>query len=282
MALKVSIFTTMTNPTVRGDNWQDAIECYADFADELIVINGGEYLGTNNVILFENLKIIQSDWPKEFEWPFIGQQFQKGYEAATGDWVIHMDLDFIFHEKHFAQIRQALEDNPNSPAMSFWKYQFILPDRYNLKSRLVLAVNKKLCGNRIKFDSGGDLCQPSLDGDQIVSDAVPETRVPIYNYEKMTKTSDQIMDDCGRMERAWQRHFGIYQMGSDGTDESAFNQYIKLLRGRLDKPQEFIKLKMHPKYVQHTIADLEPYQFGFEGFGLLEQTNQYAMGNLRD
>jgi glycosyltransferase involved in cell wall biosynthesis len=279
MALKISVFTTMTNPTVRGDHWKESLESYRALADEVIVVNGGENPG---ITKFDKVKIIYNEWPKEFNWPFIGEQFQRGYERATGDWVIHADLDMIFHEQDFSTIRQAFKDHPNQPGLSFWKYQFILPDRYNLKSRLVLAVNKKKYGDRIRFDSGGDLCQPSLDGEQIPSAAVAEARVPIYNYEKMTKTADQVMDDCGRMERAYQRHFGTFQMGSDGSDESDFDKYIKLLRGRFQKPQEFIKLSKHPKYVQETISKLRPEQFGFDGFGLLKETNSYAMGNLRD
>lgn len=282
MALKLSIFTTCTNPHIRGDMFDEAIKCYTDLADEVVIVNGGENVGFNTKLKNKKIKVIDYEWPKEFDWPFIGQQFQRGYEAATGDWVIHMDLDMIFHEKDFATIREVMEKYPNQPGISFWKYQFILPDRYNLKSRIVLMVNKKKYGDRIRFDSGGDLCQPSLDGEQIPSYAVAEARVPIYNYEKMTKRSDQIMDDCGRMERAWNRYFGVYQMGSDGTDESAFDQYVKLVHGRLLKPQEFIKLKMHPKYVKDTIAYLTPEQFGYEGFGLFLETNQYAMGNLRD
>lgn len=282
--MKLSIFTTITNPTLRGDNWRDSLNCYQDLADELIIMNGGNELPSSwyRRQIGKTLGVVESPWPKEFDWPFIGQQFQRGYEVATGDWVIRMDLDYVFHEKDFAQIREACEKNPNSPGLSFWKYQFILPDRYNLKSRVVLAVNKKLCGDRIKFNSGGDLCQPSLDGTQIIQSAVPEARVPFYNYEKMTKDADQIMDDCGRMERAYQRHFGNYQMGSDGTNESAFDRYMMLIESRFAKDQEYIKLKMHPSYVQNTISNLTTSQFGYEGFGLLHETNSYAQGELRN
>ena len=283
--MKLSIFTTITDPTTRGDNWIDALDCYYDLADEVIVINGGHERVLDKWYKpkpRKSLGIIQSEWPQEFSWLLIGKQFQKGYEVASGDWVIHMDIDFLFHEKDFARIRQACEDNPNAPGLSFWKYQFILPDRYNLKSRLVLAVNKKLCGDRIKFNAGGDKCQPSLDGMQLVHSGVPEARVPIYNYEKMTKTIDQVMADCGRMERAWERQFGYYHMGSDGTDESAFTMYMRLIKSRMAKEQEFVKLKMHPKYVQETISQLNPKQFGYDGFKLLQNTNSYAQGELRN
>lgn len=278
MALKLSIFTTVTDPERRGDNYFDAYQCYKELADEVIIVNGGTERIIGETQIF-------NPWPQEFDWPLIGQQFQRGYEACNGDWVIHADLDFVFHEHDFTAIRRAFEDNPNAPALSFWKYQFILPDRYNLKSRLVIAVNKKRYGNRIKFDSGGDLCQPSLDGQEIKPEYVPEARVPFYNYEKMTKSIDQVMDDCGRMDRAYHKHFGTWQLSEDGSgsDESCFNGYIKLVRGRFHKPQEHIGLEKHPYFVQNTIRSLKAQNFGYNGFELLMGSeNRYmSEGKIR-
>lgn len=270
--MKLSIFTTVTSPTKRGDAYQPALNCYCELGDEVIIVHGD---GVNVKPLDYNhnnkeIKHIVTEWPKEFRWTFIGQQFQKGYETCSGDWVIHADLDFIFHEQDFDSIRKACEDNKNAPALSFWKHQFIVPDRYNLKSRLVIAVNKGKFGDRIKFDGGGDLCQPTLDGKYISPNDVPEARVPFYNYEKMTKTKTQIRNDAGRMERAYARHFGHTQYGSDGTDEDAYNKWYEAQKGKFNKPQEHIPLKAHPKYIQETIKNLKPDQFGYNGFGLID------------
>jgi len=266
--MKISVFTTMTNPEERGDNWKDAIRCYEDLADEVIVINGGKWFNGAAA----KTKVVHSAWPQEFKWPFIGKQFQKGYENATGDWVIHADLDFIFHENDFRAIRRAFEDNPEAPALSFYKWQFTLPDRYNLKSRLVIAVNKKAYGNRIRFDSGGDLCQPSLDGQYISPSDVPEARIPIYNYEKLLKTEVQIRDDVTRMARAWEKHFKEAKLG---TTDSAYFEWLNMSIGRFAKPQRKIELSEHPKYVQTTIQNLRPSQWGYSGLGHLKE-NRYV------
>ncbi len=250
--MKLSIFTTITRPDVRGDNWGDAEACYDELADELIVIDG------------------HGTWPQEFSWPLIGEHFQRGYEACTGDWVIHADLDFIFHEKDFDDIRKVLEQHNDLPALSFYKYQFVLPDRYNLKSRLVVAVNKGKYGDRIRFDSGGDLAQPSLDGRYINPDQVPEAKVGFYNFEKLIKNKDQIKDDCGRMERAYFRHFGKYQFKeSDGTDEKAYQGWLTMVTGRFRKPQQKVNIDDLPKFVRETVENLEPNQWGYNGFGHL-------------
>lgn len=263
----ISIFTTCTNPAERGDTYREAMKCYRDLADEVVAVHGDQDAG----MFIDDHIIIESAWPKEFNWPFIGQQFQRGYEACTGDWVIHADLDFIFHENDYAEIRKVLEENNDQPAVTFLKRQFILPDRFNLKSRLVVAVNKGKFGDRIKFNSGGDLCQPSLDGNYIEPGTVPDIKIAIWNYEKILKTKAQIMDDVGRMERAYKRHFGITQYGSDGTDEDAYNKWYEAQVGKFNKPSEKVKLEDHPKVMQETIKNLKPEQFGYNGFGLADK-----------
>lgn len=270
--MKLSIFTTVKDPIKRGDNVRPAIESYNHLADELVIVNGSQRV-TSKALL--GLKVIHYYWRSEFEWAFIGGQFQRGYEACSGDVVIHADLDFIFHERDREAIRQAAQNmlDQKLPAMSFWKYQFVQPDRYNLKSRLVVMVNKRDYGDRIKFDSGGDLCQPSLDGKELKASEVQEARVPFYNYEKLTKTQAQIMDDVGRMDRAYKRYFGKLIYSTDGTNQSAYNGWLKMALGRYSKPQKEVELDEHPKFIQETIKNLKPNMWGYNAFGNLKENN---------
>ena len=34
--MKISIFTTYTEPELRNDPWREALNCYEDFADEVV------------------------------------------------------------------------------------------------------------------------------------------------------------------------------------------------------------------------------------------------------
>lgn len=254
--MKTSAFITITRPKERGDLYIECLEAANEIFDEVIIVDGAD------------------TWPQEFNWPIIGEHFQSGYEEATGDWVVHLDTDFIIHENDKLTLLNAFEQNNDKPALSLWKYQFILPDRYSLKSRLVLAVNKGKYGDRIRFDSGGDLCQPSLDGKELRPDDVPEARVPFFNYEKILKTEAQIKDDVGRMARAWQRHFGEYKLGGP-DDDSAYEEWLKMTCGRFTKSQEKVGLSFHPRVMQNTIEGLQPEQWGYNGLGHLER-NMYV------
>ena len=42
--MKISVITTITNPEERQDRWQEALSCFCDFADEVIVVNVGKSL----------------------------------------------------------------------------------------------------------------------------------------------------------------------------------------------------------------------------------------------
>lgn len=265
--MTLGIFTTVSHG--RGDLFAESMKCYSELADVVVVVDGSGsiYKKVNDEYLFYTNSPV---WEQEFSWEFIGQQFQRGYEALDTDFVIHCDLDFIFHEQDFEAIRQACIEHNDQPAFSMLKRQFILPDRFNVKSRLVVAVNKGRFGEAIRFDSGGDLAQPSFDGKYIEPGTVPDVKIPFYNYEKLLKTKDQIAEDQGRMERAWFRHFGYHQMGSDGTNEGAYEKWMEAQRGKFNKSQETISLGDHPKYVQETIKALKPEQFGYNGFGLME------------
>lgn len=269
--MKLSIFTTATDPYKRGDNYRDSMACFKQLADEIVLVDG-HCTSEADTPAYKQIDLY---WPKEFDWLQISRSYQKGYDACTGDWVLFADLDFLFHEKDFENIRQVLSSHPSAPALSFYKYQFILPDRYNIKSRRVIAINKAKFGDRIKMNGGGDLCQTTLDGKHLTPDDVPESGIAFYNYEKILKTKEQIMDDVGRMERAYQRHFGRTQYGSDGTSKDAFNKWIEAQKGKFAKPQKHIRLDEHPKFIQDTIIGLKPENWGYSGFGHLE-VNDYV------
>lgn len=263
--MRLSIFTTITDPIRRGDCLLPVLQCYADLANEVVIIDGGN---TTIHDMTGKLKNIKSYWPQEFSWELIGQKMTEGYKQCTGDWCIKADLDYIFHEKDFGKIRQAIRDYPHSPAISLYKWQFIQPDRYNLKSRLAILVNKNKFGDRIKFDSGGDLCNVSLDGKQLDLNELPQAGVPIYNYEHLLKTKEQTTQDVERMDRAYYRHFNKWLYSDNGV--GAFDGWLRMMKGRYQKPSEKLSLEKHPKYIQGTIKNLRPEQFGHNGWGELK------------
>lgn len=260
--MKISLFTTCSNPIKRQDPIIEALNCYVDLADEVVVIDGGQEKIDYDWVL-ENPKIrqIKYNWPKKFDWEFIGQQFQRGYEACTGDWVIRMDLDMFIHEKDMDAIKAILQTHSEAPAISFFKKQFYLVDRFNVKSRMVVCVNKKKYGDRIRFDSGGDLCQPSLDGKEILHNEVPFSGIPIYNYDFSFKSLDVINKDWPRFRNAWNKKFNK-DMG----------EFKDMVVGRYKARQwEKIPIEAHPKYIKDKIITINGKQLGYNLFSWIKE-----------
>ena len=247
--MKISIFTSMTNPEERMDPWKESLKCYEDFADEVVVV--GE------------------DWDYEFSWEKIGNVFQEGFDKSDGDWVIRMDLDYFFHEKDVDLFRETLKENIDSPALSFPKHQIFTPERYNLKSKICMAFNKKMYPN-IKLNGGGDLCQPTLSGEEIKPIDVPEATMPIWNYDTVFRTKEIISEDRARFARAWNKYFNDWEKGK-GTPEEAFRAWFKMIKKRYKKHKSLLDFSEHPKYIIDKLENLNPEQFGYNAFGLKEK-----------
>ncbi len=254
--MKISIFTHMTNPEERMDPWREALECYEYFCDEVVTV--GE------------------NWPYEFDWKEIGQNFQEGFEKADGDWVINMPLDFFFHEKSRNQLLSSLKEHDDSPAIAIPKFKFFSPTKYEFKNFEIIVLNKKKFPN-IRLDGGGDLCLATLDGKLIDYNALPIVNIPIWNYDTTFRTKEVIAEDRARFARAWFRHFN--EWGDRGGPEpiEAFDAWLNMVKERLPKHISKIETEKHPKFIQDAIFNLKEEQFGYNCFGLLNKLSLNPM-----
>ena len=66
----------------------------------------------------------------------------------------------------------------------------------------IIAINKKKFPN-VKFNGGGDLCLPTIDGKIINPRKIPNINVPIYQYDALFRTKGMISKDRARFARAW-------------------------------------------------------------------------------
>jgi len=245
--MKISIHTTMTDPDQRMDPWKEALACYDELADEVIIT--GE------------------DWPEEFSWDYIGKTFNDGLQKTTGDWAIRMDLDYFFHEKDIAYIREFIEKNNDAIAIAFPKRQFFTPDRYQLQSKVCIAVNRRKYPD-IKLNGGGDLCFPTLDNILIDVNKIPLCKAPIWNYDMMFKTKKIIETERLRFGRAWFAYFNEWGIFGGNSKEEAFDAWFYWVAKKYKKHVFNIKFHKHPKYIQKKLSELDVNQFGYNCFGL--------------
>ena len=249
--MKISIFTTYTNPEKRNDPWKEALKCYNDITNDIIVTG--------------------SDWKDEFSWEEIGKQFQKGYDLSSGDWVLRMDIDYFIHERDINNLYKFLDKYSEYPAVSMPQYQFFTNDRYQLKTRLCIALNKKKFPN-IKLNGGGDLCLATYENKLIHPQSVPNIRIPIYQYDSMFRTKKIIADDRARFARAWYRYFKTYGDRGGGNPQKAYDAWFENVTEKYKKHTLKIEIEEHPKYIKDKLKNLNSNQFGFDAFGLKNVT----------
>jgi len=245
--MKVSVFTHMTNPELRNDPWKESLDCFHDIGNEVVVV--GE------------------SWPTEFKWDYIGKVFQEGFNKSKGDWVINMPIDYIIHENDIERVLEFLVRNKDEPAVSFPQHQFFTPDRYRLQSKVCIALNKKKFP-QIKMNGGGDLCLPTLNGNRILPETVPQIDVPIWNYDKVFGTKETISNDRARFARAWYRQFNEWGIFGGPSPEEAFNAWMLMVESRYKKHVFQVNLEEHPKYLKENLFNLNNLQFGHSAFGL--------------
>ena len=284
--IKISTITPITNPIKRQDAFPDVIHNYLDFADEVIILDGGstdgsvEYLKGLPEYKSGKLKIEYMEWKEDFDWHTIGEHYQRGYELASGDWVFRMDIDYFFNERDFQNIRKYCEVYlDKSPALAFLKYQFLLADRYNIKCRYGLAGNKKMFGNRLTWLGGPNKSQLALDKKflDFGSDMIVDTRIPYYNYDFSFKEESVIKEDFYRFAKARFRFDGL-DWGYE-SKEKAWECFKDMQTRRFkDKSWKKIEIKDHPKYIQERIKNIKSSQFGYSGFSWLPKIH-YAKDN---
>jgi hypothetical protein len=243
----ISIFTSMTNPEERRDPWKEALNCYESFADEV--------------------KIIGKDFPYEFKWDYFRKIFQEAFNECKGSWVFRMDVDYFFHEKDLSRIKFLLKKFEDYPAIAFPQFQFFTLDRYQLKTKICLALNKKKFPN-IQLNGGGDLVLPTLNGDLIKVSDVPNINIPIYQYESTFRTREIISEDRARFARAWFRQFGDYGNRGGGTADLAYDAWYLMIQDRYRKHTFKMKIDNHPVFIKNKLKTVRKDEFGYDAFGL--------------
>ncbi len=248
----ISIFTTMTNPDDRNDPWKESLNCYHSFADEVVVVG--------------------KDWPEEFDWGIFNKIYQNGFDKCTTDWVMRMDLDYFIHENDFDEIKNNINKFKNSPAIVMPQYQFFTHDRYQIKTKLCLLLNKKKFPE-IKLNGGTDRMLATLNGELLTYKNVPQIKTPIWQYDSMFRTKKIISDDRARFARAWRRTFGNYGDRGGDDPEIAFDAWFEMIKKRYKKHLFKKNIDDHPSFIKGKLQTLNEDQFGFSAFGLKNNTN---------
>lgn len=272
--MRLSILTTITNPEIRQDQYIEALNNYSAFADEVIVVNGGNKIGFNG-----NVNELLMIWPYEWNWLELPKHLNFGIENCTGDWIIKLDIDQLIHENDFETLRVYLENIPSEyDTASLQKMTMLYNKKYYQKGGQVVCFrNKKYIRVGKNTDNNTDLCFPIIvDGyeeDDVYRLPVGSTpnnmRLPTsyWNYDYFFKTKMLTKTEFFRFSRAYNRYFNEWKFGD--TEEKSFNIFLNNMKSRYIHAPYMYNVESHSKYIREKVRNLTEEQFGFNAWGLL-------------
>lgn len=276
--MKLSIITTITNPEERQDPYIESIASYLDVADEVIVVNGGRQ--TRMEDFQTKIKLVNLPWPEAWNWKELPIHLNAGLQAATGDWVIKMDIDQMFHENDVDEIRRRLSEI-KKPTATFQKMSVLPHDTFLQKGEVAVAINKALVGDSICFgvdpNEYTDLCSPIHQTS--TQDDVPHGRVvhfnecgrtgiSIWNFDYTFKTQEVTKKEFLKFSLAYEKFFGMTKWGH--TEDQALEVFMEMMQDRYRKATyKITDDSVLPKYIRKKYSELTDDQFGHSGWGLL-------------
>lgn len=281
--MKLSILATITDPIKRQDRFEEAINCYTEIADEVVIVDGSnpQFLQSDSS---RNLKVVYMMWPEEWNWVELPRHLNAGLKECTGDWVLKLDIDQFIHQKDVDELRRQLENAPISAGVAtMQKMSFTYNDKYYQKGRnqIILRRVDGIMFGRNSYQET-DLCYPIyktgeediLDDNGKVIYTLPvgysliahDTRLRYWNYDYFFKTKEFTRKEFWRFSRAYYRYYKKWSFGGD--EEGSFKKFIDMMEGRYRVSPYTADMKTHPKWIRQQIELLKPEQFGYNGWEL--------------
>lgn len=284
--MKLSILTTITNPIERQDKFLEALANYCELADEVVVVNGGKPISIHS---FDRIKIVDLEWPYEWNWVEYPRHLNEGLKYCTGDWVLRLDIDQFVHEKDFEELKRKLAFAPEDcQAVSMQKMSYTYAQKYYQKGATEIIIRRLPTvsfGKLIRQDT--DLCFPILQtGVEVIytTQSIIDNKIfyelPIgrplkayksgisyHNYDYYFRDKEVTKREFWRASRAWNRYYKNWKFGSD--EEKSFKVFCNMIKARHDKTPLEAKFEDHPKYIRKAVEAITQDRLGFNGWGIL-------------
>ena len=271
--MKISIFTTITSPEKYQYAWKEALDSYLDFADEVVVVNGGESINDDRV------KEVMLHWPTQWNWIELPKHLNAGLTVCSGDVIIKMDLDYMIHEEDHDDLRKSLKEMVDKDYMvgAFVKKNILNKKYAYQKSVLPNAINAKF-KDQIRYGDAvneqTDWCLPlKVEKDELNKD-LPEgisfskkemawLSCNIYNYDYFFRTKEVAKSEFWRFAQAYST-IPAFKDKWGATEEDAWQLFLNQMKGRT-KNHALLDVD-HPKYIRERVNNMTPDEFGFSNW----------------
>ena len=288
--MKISAHCNITNPERWGYPYLESIKSFANFCDEVIVVDGGSTDGSlDKLKLIPKVKIIQGEeWKYNFDWLTMGRNLQRGLEECKNDWCFKFDIDYIFHEQYINKLKSVFKDSGvfksrDYLAIAFTKINFVTVNRGFVKKPYPLLINKLNKQNKIlKYEIGffGDeperkgatFLYPIIKQNEVLlgeylitgNEEVYNAPIEIYSYDHTFMTKEQVGKNRCRFEKALAYYRKIDKLY---TEERSLLGTEVLMQNRYNKCKRAYKLNDHSEFIREKVKNIKSEQLGYNVWG---------------
>jgi len=282
----IGVHVTITKPTEQGYAWKEAITNYLQFADQVVVVDGGSTLEELKWITMQSskIKLVTLDWPEKWHWSELPKHNQLGLESLDTDWAMRMDIDYLIHESDHANLKFVLNklSKENWLLASLTKKVILNRHKYYKKCDLPIIINKDRAGTAIaygydpKIDS--DWCFPILrkkqdekgvwTGTTMDERMIYRTGINCWDYDYFFRNKEKVQERFWAFSQAWYTATGKWSWGNN--PEEAFIVFCKQGMGRLSKQIYDIAMEGHPAAIRERVSSMGIGEWGYNNFNNLE------------
>lgn len=275
--MKTSIILLTANPTEKQYAWKESIASYCDLADEVLISNGGEE--DLKPYIPSKVKIFSNPDPKVWNWAEHAKRLNTLLDEASGDWILKVDIDWVFHENEMVKIRKQLLSVKHSIA-TFQKMTVYPMCKYIQKGEVPIAI-KGSEKHKIRFGRDHnrytDLTYPIWWNNGSDNQGVPlgrfmdrnewgRTGCEFWNFDYTFKTKEIAGKMFLRMSQSHREYFGKSKWGS--TEEESLSIFIRGMKHKVQSASNLDIVRL-PKYIKNRIENIKEEEFGHSGWGML-------------
>ena len=310
--IKISGFVLTTNAITNQFPFTESIRSFLEICDEIVVVDGGSTDGTIEAIkkikVYDGkvIRIVSDEdtkWEDVWSYSRMGHNFNRALQECTGDWVVKFDADYILKEDCSLRFRKELltASNNNDLSAAFTRANFILADRYFVKSKKTLAVNITGCKKAgmdvcygvdlARWKWGFDFVDKKFEENGLncgimvrKKDSCIITSTAVFNYEHMFMDIDTAKNARFRHHRAVTIQKNMkYVLNDvypeikvrDVTMDSAWKKYVHQITGNMNKFCVKLAVEQHPVIIQEKIKNLTKDKQGYDCWGLSNDKAEY-------
>lgn len=283
--MKISFFTTATEPFKYKYPIIESIKSIIPLADEIIIIYGRRESESENQLLELSpiIKIINTNnWNEEWRYDTMTNHLNIGLNNCTGDICIKFDIDFIFSPTNKEKFANQFKNTINRyhvyylPRINFMnkKYGSIYKKGlYAINTTLLKKDNKKY---EIKIKNYANTISINNSYNQYI---ISDKEMCVYNFDCTFMDKETLKKKYFYWYNAYNLYYGnldLFELSSNDLNDithlmnKIISKKIKKIKTKLEL-NEFLEIRQYPAIIQEKIDNLDETQYGYNYFGHLRE-----------